>query len=241
MLHWPQISRLHRHHRPAIITLVVILVVVFVLVSFVWRRAMTARAFAEGMQCEGNQCAIEIALFMYNNRNGHMPPAHVDAPDGTRMHSWRTLIREETENFNFPYNFYEPWNGPNNSKYGDRGIGCPSDPDTQINRRLTNYFIIEGSKTLFPGTHATSIINEKNKTKFGNTILFAEARGLDIEWLEPRDLDYNTMSFRINDPNRPSISSPHPQGAIVRMADGSVQFLNERIAPDVLKAMLEVP
>jgi prepilin-type processing-associated H-X9-DG protein len=81
--------------------------------------------------------------------------------------------------------------------------------------------------------------NEGNESR-GNTILSVEGTGLDIEWLEPRDLEYDTMSFKLNDPERPGISSVHPRGANVSMADGSVRFLNQDISPEVLKSMLTV-
>jgi hypothetical protein len=244
MLHWPQIGCLRCYRRSAIIVSAVILLVgVFLVVRLLWREVVASRALSEQLDCMSNMNRMQVSLFMYNQQYGHLPAAHVDAPDGTRMHSWRALIRDQIDNLGFPYEYHEPWNGPNNSKLREgrfNDYACPSAPDAQMNKRLTNYFVIEGSNTLFSSSGTTSIINRHISVNLRNTILVAEAKGLGIEWLEPRDLDYNTMSFKINDPNRPSISSTHPQGAIVRMADGSVQFLNEQISPDVLKAMVEV-
>ena len=53
-----------------------------------------------------------------------------------------------------------------------------------------------------------------------------------VDTIEPRDLRIDTMSFRINDPDRskPSIGSRLTQGAIVAFADGHV-------APTTIKEM----
>ncbi len=45
-----------------------------------------------------------------------------------------------------------------------------------------------------------------------NTLSVVETIGADYLWIEPRDLSTETMSFTINDPSRPSISSHHPGG-----------------------------
>jgi len=194
--------------------------------------------------CNGCMCAISQALLQYEGQHGCFPPAHVDAPDGRRMHSWRALIEEYSHGYLFPYDFREPWDGPNNTKLGARPesfpFACPSDPDAQRNKRLTNYFVVEGANTAFPGARTLPTKNTQFDRGRSNTILMVEAVGLGIEWLEPRDLDYNTMSFLLNDPTQPSISSHHPQGPHARMADGSVRSLRD-ISPEVLKSMLTMP
>lgn len=73
-----------------------------------------------------------------------------------------------------------------------------------------------------------------------HTIIVAEYAGHDISWLEPKDFDTETMSFRINDPDKPSISSHHPGGALVGMADGSVRWLSNDLPPEVVKAMITI-
>ena len=49
---------------------------------------------------------------------------------------------------------------------------------------------------------------------------------------------FDEMSFVPNDPKRPSISSYHPDGPLVLMADGSTRSI-KGIAPEVLRAMLQ--
>jgi prepilin-type processing-associated H-X9-DG protein len=240
MLNWPRFACLRRR-RCAVAVLAVTLLVVVAIQLERMRRDAVARA--QGLECNGHLSGLGGALFQYQQRTGHLPPGFVTAPDGARMHSWRALAAEELgTNYKFPspYNLDEPWNGPNNSKLGDarpRGYACPSDPNSQLNRRLTNYFVIDGTDTAFPGSRTKAGVRPGDPS-LSNTILFAEASRLNIEWLEPRDLEYGTMSFALNDPTRPGISSVHPQGANACMADGSVRFLHN-ISPEVLRGMLE--
>jgi hypothetical protein len=72
----------------------------------------------------------------------------------------------------------------------------------------------------------------------GDTILVAEVANSGVFWTEPRDLNFDEMSFQINDKGKPSISSYHVRGATVIFADGRVEFLDESTRPERLKALL---
>ena len=43
--------------------------------------------------------------------------------------------------------------------------------------------------------------------------MVVESANSAINWMEPRDLEWDRMSFRLNDPSRPSISSNHDSGS----------------------------
>ena len=74
-----------------------------------------------------------------------------------------------------------------------------------------------------------------------NTILLAEIAHSDIHWMEPRDLATQTMSFQVNDPGRPSISSYHPGGPAVIFADRITAYrLQSTIRPETLKALITI-
>jgi prepilin-type processing-associated H-X9-DG protein len=209
--------------------------------GMLWLVVLHLREQAQSSQCQGCLKGIAFALFTYSQNNGCFPPAHLNAADGTRMHSWRALIPRQETIVPFSYDMREAWNGPHNSKLGDQRqnfLACPSDSETQRNTRLTNFFVIDGPKTPFPDTRCRSIAS--GAAFQSDTILAAEASGLNIEWLEPRDLDYSAMSFLLNDRSQPSISSAHPNGPNACMADGSVRCLGKDISPEVLKQMLNI-
>jgi hypothetical protein len=217
-----------------------LLLIAFVSLALFYRHA---RVVGLDLQCK-SKCKWNIMeILTYEDRHRHLPPAHIDGPDGSRWHSWRAVIAPE-DSFTSQYDFHEPWNGPNNSKLRDhknhRNYVCPSASEETRKKRLTNYFVVEGAKTAFPGANTISMDNPQYARGRSNTIVMVEAHGLEIEWLEPRDLDINTMSFLINDPKRPGISGPHPHGPHVCMADGRYQSLSN-ISPDILKAMLSIP
>lgn len=74
-----------------------------------------------------------------------------------------------------------------------------------------------------------------------NTILLVEINNSDIHWMEPRDLDFDTMSFLVNDTQRPSISAPHPTGPVVVFADSISGYrLAPSLRPETLKALLTI-
>lgn len=59
-----------------------------------------------------------------------------------------------------------------------------------------------------------------------------------IPWMEPRDLEFDRMSLRVNDPARPSISSKFSSGATVGFLDGRINRLLESVSPETVKAMI---
>ena len=61
-----------------------------------------------------------------------------------------------------------------------------------------------------------------------------------IPWTAPRDFDVLTMSLRVNDPKRPGISSKHPGGADVGLADASTPFACPPITPENLRALCTI-
>ena len=59
-------------------------------------------------------------------------------------------------------------------------------------------------------------------------------------WLEPRDLVFNQMSFRLNDGTKQSLSSRHSGGVPLLRADASVHFYRDTISPECVRAWLTI-
>lgn len=215
-----------------------------VLAVTVWlgRAVAAAREAARRSQCVCNFCQITLALHNYESTYGTLPPAHVDGADGRPMHSWRVLVlpfMEQQALYN-AYNFSEPWDGPGNRKLLNSMppiFACPSrHPGVPTN--LTSYVAVTGPGTAFPDGHTVALQDIKDGT--ASTIFAVEVENVDIFWTEPRDLDVRTMSFRVNDPKRAGISSPHPGGANVALADGGKRFMQEGITPGELRALFTI-
>ena len=171
------------------------------------------RDSANSLSCSGHLCCIGTYLHNYHEKYGHFPPAYQVDASGAPAHSWRVLLMLWDEPKLFAdYRLDEPWNSPNNRKLESlmpSFFRCPSEKisEDSPNRWHTNYFVVVGNDTLFPGPKSISFKDLGRPT--ASTVMLVEATGQGIHWMEPRDLNYDTMSFEINDPIRPSLSAKH--------------------------------
>jgi hypothetical protein len=178
---------------------------------------------------------LGLAVANYVDANGHYPPAYVPGPDGLPWHSWRVLILPYIEGsalFN-RYRMDEPWNGPHNRTLADEMPRTFAFPDAyKEGKQVTNYLAVVGPETLWPGSTPF-----KGAPKDGpsSTILLVENHGLEVPWMEPRDLSFHDMTYRLQQPD--GVSSRYSVPAVV-MADGSIRALDPMLAPSALRAML---
>jgi prepilin-type processing-associated H-X9-DG protein len=194
------------------------------------------------LSCASNLRQVGLALRGYHNAYGCFPPPYVADSTGKPMHSWRTLVLPFLDNQDLynEYKFDEPWDGPNNLKYADEHISlyrCPERLD--VRPGLTDYALIRGPGTAFPGGGRRVSLRDV-KDDPSTTILAVETAEAGIRWAEPRDLDIRQMSFRINDPSRPGLSSHHSGGVNVLMMDGSVRFLRDDLSPATVRALITI-
>jgi hypothetical protein len=200
-----------------------------------------AREAARRSQCTCNLCQIKLALHNYHEVYKSLPPAYIADASGTPMHSWRVLILPfmEQSALSNQYDFSEPWNGPNNLKLlksMPSNFACPSRFSNPTN--LTSYVAITGPGTMFPGAGSVKFADITDG--LSNTLMVVEVANMNIPWTAPWDHDVRTMSFRINDPKRPSISSNHPGGANIVLGDASTRFMHESISRDNLRALITI-
>ncbi len=154
------------------------------------------------------------------------------------MHSWRVLILpvlSQQELYN-AYDFAEPWDGPNNRKLAGRigniylRLGLDSD---QIH--TTSFVAVVGPQTMWHGSQPT------NRNDLGDgshdTLLVVEVPDGRFLWMEPRDLEFGSMSFGINDTTGRGLGS-RLGGVRVVSADGTLHTLPDDFDPKKLKAML---
>jgi prepilin-type processing-associated H-X9-DG protein len=189
--------------------------------------------------CRNFMRQIGMALDTYHQDYGCYPPAYVADGNGKPMHSWRVLILPYIEEIQLhsEYDFNEPWDGPNNRKLhsgSPYGMQCPSDP--ACGTGSTSYVAVVGASTMWPGAGSAS--RQQCPDGLSNTVLLVEVHNSGIHWMEPRDLDITTMSFKVNGPPSTGISSGHPDGAHVLFADGYVGFLPNTLTAGEVGAIL---
>jgi len=136
------------------------------------------------------------------------------------------------------YKFSEPWNGPSNSALLNKMpaiFACPTrSPGTTA---LTSFVALTGPGTMFPGTGTVKLADITDGP--ANTLMLAEVANVEIPWTAPIDLDVGTMSFQINDPKKPGISSRHPGGAHVCFGERRL-FLREGTPADMLRSLMTI-
>jgi hypothetical protein len=200
-----------------------------------------ARHAARSSHCSGHLFKLVFALNNYHDHFGCFPPAYLADADGNPLHSWRVLILPFLADWDVldDYRFDEPWDSPHNLKLDTTRsynyFSCPNAPDHE-NTSMTNYVVVTGARTAFPGAESTSIADIHDG--LATTLLVVEIADSDIHWMEPRDLDYDRMS-RVNDSTKPRISS-HDGHAHVAFGDGRIRRMPESISPATVRALLTI-
>lgn len=184
------------------------------------------------------------ALMRYHGIHGELPPAYVSDSNGKPMHSWRVLVLPQlgyptAKRLYDAYNFDEPWDGPNNLKLANKMpevFHSKSEPDSTMH---TNIVAIVGPGTAFPGSTSSKLDYFTDGRE--NTILLTEITKSDIVWTEPRDLPTESMSFRVNDPTKPSISCATWRQPYVVFPDRITAYaVSPSISPSSLRALTTI-
>jgi len=229
-----------RRRGSRVTTLMAVVLACGVLFGSLARSVRQAREAARASQCVGNFKQIALALANYHSAFDCFPPAYVADATGKPMHSWRVLILpflEQSVLYN-AYDFAEPWDGPNNRLLIDRIPSPYNCPSRGAGRGLTSYVAIVGPDTAFP--HASIRKSTDIRDGTSRTILGGEVSNIGIVWTEPRDLDVATMSWAIDDPARPGLSSFHDRGPAVAFVDGYIRRLGTFRPPGTLKALTTI-
>lgn len=244
----------HSQKKKLIHTMILIALLVG-LGAFLWIRVKKTRETVRLTVCKQNIFFLAFQFRNYHEVEGRLPPACVSDANGKPLYSWRVLLMPycDREEFFEQYNLEAPWDDEANLKLAqDEGFanffGCPTHPefrdpqDTDFDRhgsRFTNYVAVVGAGTAFPET-GEAVSYEDITDGHENTVLLVEIANSDIHWSEPKDLRWDEMSFRVNDPTKPSISSHHQSGPGVVFADGRAMRLSDSMPPDIIKALLTI-
>jgi Protein of unknown function (DUF1559) len=154
------------------------------------------------------------------------------------MHSWRVLILPflGQQQLYDAYSFVEPWDGPNNRKLagqvGTIYLRSGLEPD-QVG--ATSFVAVVGPETVWPGAGARKYSDIGDGRH--ETLTVVEVPDGHFRWMEPRDLRFDKMGFRINDRSGQGLGS-RLGGARVVSADGMVRTLPDDFDPETLRAML---
>ncbi|MBN2474107.1 MAG: DUF1559 domain-containing protein [Pirellulales bacterium] len=221
----------------ALVAVPVLLACAGILLALLLPAVQAAREAARRAACSNNLRQIGVALHNYASANGSFPPAYIADEDGKPMHSWRVLILPYLgeQMLYDQYDLDEPWDGPNNRLLADmmpEVYRCPSSPG-EPGDAIASYAMIVGPGAISDGT---SKVSPEQIPNMANTIMVAETAGADIHWMEPKDLDIQTMTTIVNGPGA-GISSKHAAVANVLYCDGSVRPIVGPVPPGSLQGV----
>jgi hypothetical protein len=131
---------------------------------------------------------IGLALRIYHDVNGKLPPAVVTGKDGQPLYSWRVLLLPYIEDDRLYKQFHldEAWDGPNNKALLDKTPRCYEPLGGNDAPGLTRYQILVGPGTAFERDGLTW---DDFPDGPANTILVVES-GEAVPWSKPVDLAY---------------------------------------------------
>lgn len=179
-----------------------------------------------------------MAVANYHEEYGSFPPAYMADISGRPIHSWRILILPflGERALYAKYSFAEPWDGPNNRKLAGEIGSVYTRPGLEPDQNHSTSFVaVIGPHTAWPGS--TPARRDDLRDGAENTFLVVEVRDGQFPWMEPRDLEFDRMSFAINDRSGQGLGS-RLGGARVVSADTTVRTLPDNFDPKTLRAML---
>ncbi len=213
-----------------------------VLVALLMPAVQAAREAQRRSICMNHHKQIALSFHNYHDTYSYFP-SNTYADDGSELHSWRTHVLPyvEMQNLHDRCNRDEPWSAPENAFMQDIEIAtymCPSNPSMP---GTANYLTIFANPTTKPQPLLTKGVNVRFSDVMdgtSNTLMAVETAG-SVQWVAVDDLSYETMPKSVSSGAGASgISSMHPGGANVSLADGSTRFLSSTISPDVLDALI---
>ena len=214
-----------------------------VLVALLLPARCGAREAARRMQCTNNLKQLGLALWNYEQAYKCFPPAYTTDEQGRPMHSWRALILPFCEGDKNGYDYDQPWDSPDNLAFAKNSqapgiFQCPTESRDVNEEFNTSYVMFVGPNAFGDGANCRKVADIKDGA--GNTITLCEMSHSGILWTEPRDLNVEEMSFKLNDPDKPCPRSDHSGGLHVAICDGSVRFIPDSIDTELLKALITI-
>jgi RNA polymerase sigma factor (sigma-70 family) len=187
---------------------------------------------AEFMQSTRNLKNIGLAMHIYMDAMGTLPPAAIVNKDHKALLSWRVLLLPylgERALFK-EFNLREPWDSPTNKKllakmpkvYASCGIKT-KEP------HMTYYQVFHGPGAGFEGDQGLHLTDFSDGTS--NTALVIEG-GEPVLWTKPADLSY--------DPKKalPKLGGHFKDRIHVVLADGSVHAMRQNFAEKAMRTLI---
>jgi Protein of unknown function (DUF1559) len=219
--------------RPNLLGCLVVIGIVGVLIVLLIPMRRSAGP-ARRMQCANNLKQIGLALILYEEKYGALPPAHTVDAGGKPLHSWRTLIlpfMEQTPLYE-KIDLSKPWDDPANKVAFDVGVPAYACPSTSGPITQTVYMAVAVPGGCFQPTEPRKL-SEITDGRDSTIMVMEVDEKQAVHWMSPTD----SIDFDLLNP-KSGTRLQHPQGSQAVFVDGSVHFLSTSLKPETLRALI---
>lgn len=187
-------------------------------------------AASKRSQAANNLRQNALAMHNFHSAMGGFPTSVMVHPETGKKYSWRIAILPfmERNDLYQQYDFSQEWDSPHNLEVtADMPDFFRADSDDEDSTN-TSFFLLTGAGSVFGGEKALDF--QEMADGSSNTIMAVEAIR-DVHWSKPEDI--------VIDPKQPfpNLGGFHEGGFNVTMMDGSVRFMSENVAPEVLRKL----
>lgn len=191
------------------------------------------RKMARQVAASNHLKQIGLALLLYHEEHQTFPAGATLASNGTPLHSWQTSILPFMDQSGLfeQINFEKPWNDPVNQPIFQQQVSAYLVPWAEEKFSAEGYALSHfvGNELLFKqnqGMKLSQITDGKSNR------IMAVDRGDDFKaWGDPANL------ARPADIIGPDKKTLLPGGNLILFSNGRVQFVSNKIDPQILKAL----
>lgn len=191
------------------------------------------------IDCKNNLGQIGLALYLYHEEYGCLPPAYTVDANGNRLHSWRTLILPylELDSLYRTIDLTKPWDHPDNQAAADLRPSYYACPNADVEDDQATYMALVGEDHCFPGETTLNFdqirqISQSNIIPLKITVVEVPA-SRSVHWMKPEDsgVSYLQGLHKGSEAN-------HTGGCQVGFLDGSARFISSTTDQQVLKSLM---
>jgi hypothetical protein len=179
---------------------------------------------------------LAIAMHLYEDTYGFLPPSSIDSKDGKPLLSWRVallpFLGEEQLYKQFRLN--EAWDSAHNKRLLAKWPAAFLCPGPELKEKYTTYYqVFIGAPGPFRPDQKTDRTQIGDAKGCSRTLLIVEG-GEPVPWTKPVDLAYAT------DKALPRLGGRFPDGFHACFCDGSVCFIKRGIPKSLLRHVISM-
>ena len=190
-------------------------------------------------ECMTNMQMIVLAMLLYHEDHGTLPPAFTIDANGTPLHSWRVLLLPYLghDELYAKIRLDEPWDSEHNRQFHHESLDVYRCPSTTLGDGETSYTVVIGEETAFNDSGTGRKLSDFGP-KSADLILLGEMQPARC-WMQPLEATWEDAKY-LTTSRRASVlfSNAHSWGGNFAFRDGSVRFMSDTINTDKWNGML---